>query len=114
MTMAAENNHEFRSAGGRTSPQPMSTKMDLPHALRALRKLLADKDDTVQVFEIMRALNGGSTANWSNRGHSNYTTAERCAASQSLSNDRLESFASRPTRRSRRRHGLQTARSSSR
>ncbi|MBS0364157.1 MAG: ubiquinone biosynthesis protein [Proteobacteria bacterium] len=31
-------------------------------ALRALRKLLADKDDTVQVFEIMRALNGASTA----------------------------------------------------
>jgi ubiquinone biosynthesis protein COQ4 len=34
----------------------------LGHALRSLRKLLADKDDTVQVFEIMRALNGASTA----------------------------------------------------
>lgn len=31
-------------------------------ALRALRRLLADKEDTVQVFEIMRALNGKSTA----------------------------------------------------
>ena len=30
-------------------------------ALRALRKLLRDKDDTGQVFEIMRALNGDST-----------------------------------------------------
>jgi ubiquinone biosynthesis protein COQ4 len=32
------------------------------HALRCLRRLLADKDDTVQVFEIMRALNGRATA----------------------------------------------------
>jgi ubiquinone biosynthesis protein COQ4 len=39
-----------------------STKMDWGHALRSLRRLLADKDDTRQVFEIMRALNGGSTA----------------------------------------------------
>ena len=31
-------------------------------ALKALRRLLADKDDTVQVFEIMRALNGRSSA----------------------------------------------------
>ncbi len=30
-------------------------------ALAALRKLLNDKDDTAQVFEIMRALNGGAT-----------------------------------------------------
>jgi ubiquinone biosynthesis protein COQ4 len=30
-------------------------------ALRALKKLLADKDDTGEVFEIMRALNGAST-----------------------------------------------------
>ena len=30
-------------------------------ALRAVRRLLADKDDTVQVFEIMRALNGSAT-----------------------------------------------------
>ncbi len=32
-------------------------------ALAALRKLLADKDDTGEVFEIMRALNGASTRN---------------------------------------------------
>jgi ubiquinone biosynthesis protein COQ4 len=31
-------------------------------ALKALRRLLSDKDDTVQVFEIMRALNGGTNA----------------------------------------------------
>jgi len=31
-------------------------------ALRALRRLLSDKEDTGQVFEIMRALNGTSTA----------------------------------------------------
>ena len=31
-------------------------------ALRALGRLLADKDDTVQVFEIMRALNGKASA----------------------------------------------------
>lgn len=31
-------------------------------AFKALRRLLADKEDTVQVFEIMRALNGGSSA----------------------------------------------------
>lgn len=57
MSMAAENTADFQPA-----PRQMSTKLDLPHALRALRKLLADKDDTVQVFEIMRALNGASTA----------------------------------------------------
>ncbi len=32
-------------------------------ALRSVRRLLADKDDTVQVFEIMRALNGPATRN---------------------------------------------------
>jgi ubiquinone biosynthesis protein COQ4 len=31
-------------------------------ALKALRRLLSDKDDTGQVFEIMGALNGGSTS----------------------------------------------------
>jgi ubiquinone biosynthesis protein COQ4 len=30
-------------------------------ALRALARLFADKDDTAQVFEIMRSLNGGAT-----------------------------------------------------
>jgi ubiquinone biosynthesis protein COQ4 len=37
-------------------------KLDWLHALRSLRRLLADKEDTGQVFEIMRALNGASTA----------------------------------------------------
>jgi ubiquinone biosynthesis protein COQ4 len=34
-------------------------KRDFPTALRAVRKLLADGNDTTQVFVIMRALNGG-------------------------------------------------------
>ena len=49
-----------------TAPAPafraMSTKLDWPNALRSLRRLLNDKDDTTAVFEIMRALNGSSTA----------------------------------------------------
>jgi ubiquinone biosynthesis protein COQ4 len=44
------------------TPRPVSTKMDWGHALRSLQKLLSDKEDTRQVFEIMRALNGQSTA----------------------------------------------------
>ncbi|WP_255602346.1 Coq4 family protein [Glacieibacterium megasporae] len=36
-------------------------KRDWLKALRAVRRLLADKDDTVQVFEIMRSLNGRAT-----------------------------------------------------
>lgn len=36
-------------------------KRDFPAALRALRKLLANGDDTTQVFVIMRALNGKAT-----------------------------------------------------
>jgi ubiquinone biosynthesis protein COQ4 len=39
-----------------------SAKLDWAHALKSLRRLLNDKEDTGQVFEIMRALNGGSTA----------------------------------------------------
>ncbi|MGC1305551.1 MAG: Coq4 family protein [Caulobacteraceae bacterium] len=41
--------------------QPPSTRIDLPRALKALRALLRDKENTTQVFEIMRALNGRST-----------------------------------------------------
>jgi ubiquinone biosynthesis protein COQ4 len=37
-------------------------KLDWVHALRSLRRLLNDKEDTTAVFEIMRALNGASTA----------------------------------------------------
>ncbi len=39
-----------------------SPKLDWAHALSSLRRLLNDKEDTGQVFEIMRALNGSSTA----------------------------------------------------
>ena len=42
--------------------RPSSTRLDWAHALRSLRRLLNDKEDTGQVFEIMRALNGSSTA----------------------------------------------------
>jgi ubiquinone biosynthesis protein COQ4 len=42
--------------------RPGAAKLDWIHALRSLRRLLADKEDTTQVFEIMRALNGGATA----------------------------------------------------
>jgi ubiquinone biosynthesis protein COQ4 len=47
----------------RVAYRPVSRKMDWPHALKSLRRLLNDKEDTGQVFEIMRALNGSSTAN---------------------------------------------------
>lgn len=40
-----------------TTPSP---KLDFAAAFAALRKLLADKNDTQSVFEIMRALNGAS------------------------------------------------------
>ena len=39
-----------------------TTKLNWGHALKSLRRLLDDKEDTGQVFEIMRALNGASTA----------------------------------------------------
>jgi ubiquinone biosynthesis protein COQ4 len=39
-----------------------SPKMQWGHALKSLRRLLDDKEDTTAVFEIMRALNGSSTA----------------------------------------------------
>lgn len=56
MTMATA------TADFRPAPQVGSNKMDWGHALRSLQRLLADKDDTRQVFEIMRALNGAATA----------------------------------------------------
>ncbi|HEY9218102.1 MAG TPA: Coq4 family protein [Phenylobacterium sp.] len=46
----------------RTNARTNSTKLQWGAALKALRRLLADKEDTRQVFEIMRALNGSSTA----------------------------------------------------
>jgi ubiquinone biosynthesis protein COQ4 len=39
-----------------------ASKLDWLHAFRSLRRLLNDKEDTGQVFEIMRALNGDSAA----------------------------------------------------
>ena len=44
------------------APKPMSTKLDWVQAWRSLQRLLNDKEDTYAVFEIMRALNGASTA----------------------------------------------------
>jgi len=47
-----------------TSPSSVdSYKRDLPGAVRAIRKLLANPDDTTQVFLIMRALNGPAVPN---------------------------------------------------
>lgn len=48
-------------------PAPANTRLPKPRlqwgtALKALRRLLNDKEDTGQVFEIMRALNGTATA----------------------------------------------------
>ena len=43
-------------------PAPVPTRLQPGKALAALRRLLADKEDTVAVFEIMRALNGRATA----------------------------------------------------
>jgi len=58
MTLAADTTADFQNE----SPRWNSTKMQWGHAWRSLQKLLADKEDTRQVFEIMRALNGSSTA----------------------------------------------------
>ena len=50
----------FRSAT--PAARRRKLKLDWMHALRSMRRLLADKEDTVAVFEIMRSLNGASTA----------------------------------------------------
>jgi ubiquinone biosynthesis protein COQ4 len=42
--------------------RPAKPKLDWPHAIRSVRRLLRDKEDTTQVFEVMRALNGASAA----------------------------------------------------
>jgi ubiquinone biosynthesis protein COQ4 len=41
-----------------TAPRGVATRLEWGRALRALRRLFADSNDTAQVFEIMRALNG--------------------------------------------------------
>src|SRR4051812_817953 len=45
-----------------TAYRPVSPRLDWAHALKSLRRLLNDKEDTGQVFEIMRALKGRSPA----------------------------------------------------
>lgn len=45
--------------GAQRLPKP---RLQWGAAFKALRRLFADKEDTAQVFEIMRALNGGSSA----------------------------------------------------
>jgi ubiquinone biosynthesis protein COQ4 len=50
---------EVRSAA---PPRRKGARLQWLRALRALRRLLADNQDTVQVFEIMRALNGTAHA----------------------------------------------------
>ena len=57
MTLAADTMGQ--DAATRPLPKP---RLQWGAAFKALRRLLADKEDTVQVFEIMRALNGGSSA----------------------------------------------------
>jgi ubiquinone biosynthesis protein COQ4 len=52
-------------------------------ALKALQRLFADKEDTTQVFEIMRALNGGS-------GAKGYERLLRTAAGGRVAYDRVE------------------------
>src|SRR5258706_12678853 len=44
-----------------TAPAMQRPRRQWGRALRALARLFADKEDTSQVFEIMRALNGGAT-----------------------------------------------------
>jgi len=59
MTMTADT---ADTADFRPEARPVSIKLDWGHAWRSLQRLLADKEDTRQVFEIMRALNGQATA----------------------------------------------------
>ena len=52
-----------RQAGPAAGPTPLAKpKLHWGAALKALQRLLNDKEDTGQVFEIMRALNGTATA----------------------------------------------------
>lgn len=46
--------------GARTPSQATARRLQPLRALRAMRRLVADKDDTLQVFEIMNALAGRS------------------------------------------------------
>lgn len=64
-----------------------SPRMEWGHALRSLRRLLNDKEDTTAVFEIMQALNGTSTAK-------NYAKLLRTREGGRIAYDRRE-FAAR-------------------
>jgi ubiquinone biosynthesis protein COQ4 len=73
-------------------------KIEPLRALRAVRRLLSDKDDTVQVFEIMQALNGRSTFKAYRRLMSTYSGGriayERVEIAPLLSDHaRVDSFA---------------------
>ena len=46
----------------RTAPRQLAGRLEWGRALGALRRLLADNEDTAQVFEVMRALNGRANA----------------------------------------------------
>lgn len=64
-------------------PARPAPKLDWWRALKALRRLLRDNDDTAQVFEIMRALNNGS----SRRGYARLLSTP---AGARLAEERLE------------------------
>jgi ubiquinone biosynthesis protein COQ4 len=53
---------EALPVGAAPAIPPVRPRRQWGVALKALRRLLSDKEDTGQVFEIMRALNGDSTA----------------------------------------------------
>jgi ubiquinone biosynthesis protein COQ4 len=60
-TDTAEGFQNATPSGGRPPVDQLGGyRMQPLRALKALRKLLADKEDTAQVFEIMRSLSGGS------------------------------------------------------
>jgi ubiquinone biosynthesis protein COQ4 len=66
MTDAALSNPSTLRAAGPAAPAPMDDrlkplKIQPLRALKAFRRLMRDKEDTAQVFEIMMALNGKST-----------------------------------------------------
>lgn len=62
MTAATLNDLTASAPAAAPRPIPAATyKLNWPAALSALRKLLDDKNNTTQVFEIMKALNGGAT-----------------------------------------------------
>ena len=67
MSDATSNSHlnpapDSGLGSGRPQPATVSWRLQPLTALRALRSLLRDKEDTGQVFQIMRALNGKAAA----------------------------------------------------